>query len=206
MKDVKRARASAREEARKESLRSARAAVTRDRIAQAARKLFAERGYGATTLTEVAAEAGVAVQTVYAIYGSKSGILAELREALLHQPEATRLYEQAVAEPGRDRKLELFARSIRHRWQGGHDIVAANEQAGATEAAIRRDVDRVVATRRSGIKRLAHSMASGDDANRIYATLDSLTLPELYRELVEFHGWSPDAYENWLAAALKALA
>lgn len=52
--------------------RETQARATRERIVQAARKLFARNGYDATTLLAVAQEAAVAVQTVYATYGSKA--------------------------------------------------------------------------------------------------------------------------------------
>lgn len=54
------------------------AAHTRDDILSAARRLFAERGYSGTSIQDIAAEAGVAVQTIYSRLGSKSGMLFAL--------------------------------------------------------------------------------------------------------------------------------
>jgi AcrR family transcriptional regulator len=184
------------------SLRAERAQVTRRRIVAAARSLFAANGYAATTLTSIASEAGVAVQTVYAIYGSKAGILGALRESVLHQRDADAAFEEGLATPKLERKLELFARSIRFRWQHGHDIVVANEEAGRTDRAVKSEVDRAVAVRRRGIERLARTFG-GLDTGRIKAVLDTLTLPEVYRELVIVHNWSPDDFETWLASTLK---
>jgi TetR/AcrR family transcriptional regulator, regulator of autoinduction and epiphytic fitness len=172
--------------------------VTRLRIAEAARQLFAADGYGATTLAGIAREAGVAVQTVYAVYGSKAGILRALREGLVNQREADALFEAAVKERARERKLELFARSIRQRWEKGHDIVAANEEAARTDPGVKREVERILRVRRDGIARLARSI-SGTDSARAAAILDVLTLPEVYRELVHVHGWTADDFETWLA-------
>ena len=45
---------------------------TRRDIVQAARRLFAERGYAQTSVNDIAAEAGVALQTIYARLGSKA--------------------------------------------------------------------------------------------------------------------------------------
>src|SRR4051812_21569469 len=47
-------------------------------ILAAARRLFAERGYAATSINDIAADAGVAVQTIYARLGSKRGMLLAL--------------------------------------------------------------------------------------------------------------------------------
>src|SRR6266545_2689016 len=60
------------------SRRADKAKETRRRMLQAAGELFAEHGYGATTLQEVAARAGVAVQTIYFTFGNKRTLLKEL--------------------------------------------------------------------------------------------------------------------------------
>ena len=189
------------------TLRDERAQVTRRRIADAARVLFRTRGYGATTLQGVAEEAGVAVQTVYAVYGSKAGILHELRDTVLRQPAAEALYEEAISEAGAPRKLELFARSIRQRWESGHDVVAIHRDAGATDPSVRDEVEQVLGMRRRGIARLAQSMegklAPGADVRHVTAVIDALTLPEVYAELTEIGGWSADEFEGWLAKCLK---
>jgi len=187
----------------KTSLRADRAEVTRRRIAEAARRLFAVRGYGATTLQAVADEAGVAVQTVYAVYRSKPGILRELRESVLRQPQAGALYEAALSEPNPRRKIELFARSIRHRWEFGHDIVAVHEQAGRTDRSVYKEVEKVLAVRRNGITRLAQSFGTQVDPAHASAILEALTVPEVYRELVDINGWTPVEYELWLAKTLR---
>ena len=54
------------------------AQATRQAIVDAARKLFAERGYFATKVDDIAAEARVAPATVYAVPGGKQGLLSEL--------------------------------------------------------------------------------------------------------------------------------
>jgi TetR/AcrR family transcriptional regulator, regulator of autoinduction and epiphytic fitness len=192
---------------RRPSLRAERAAVTRRRIAEAARRLFVRDGYGATTLQAVADEAGVAVQTVYAVYGSKAGILRELREAIVRQPEAEALYQEAIAAPDAVATLDLFARSIRVRWEAGSDVVMIDREAGSTDSALRRETEAVYVRRRGGLAGLAAALegrlASGIDPARTAAILDVLTLPEVYAQLVCVHGWSPAAYETWLASTLR---
>ena len=189
------------------TLRDERAAVTRRRIADAARTLFGSRGYGATTLKAVADEAGVAVQTVYAVYGSKAGILHELRDTILRQPAAEALYEDAMSEAGTERKLELFASSIRRRWEFGHDVVAIHSNAAATDPSVRAEVEQVLGMRRAGIARFVRSLegqlAPAVDVAHATAILDALTLPEVYAELTDIGGWSADEFEAWLARCLK---
>lgn len=189
------------------SLRQERAAVTRRRIADAALTLFSARGYGATTLAAVAMEAGVAVQTVYAVYGSKAGILRALRERVVSHPEADALFEDALAARDAGRKLELFARSIRRRWEDGLDIVAIHADAARIDPALHDEVEQVLGRRRAGIARLGrsleHALPGSLDIARATAILDALTLPEIYVELVEIQRWTPEEFEAWLANSLR---
>ena len=189
------------------TLRDERAQVTRRRIADAARTLFRNRGYGATTLQAVAYEAGVAVQTVYAVYGSKAGILHELRDSVLRQPEADALFEEALRESDAEGKLKLFARSIRRRWEFGHDVVAIHGDAAATDASVRVEVEHVLERRRAGIDRLARTLegqlAPGIDLAHATAIIDALTLPEVYAELTDVAHWDADEFEGWLARSLR---
>ena len=191
------------------SLRAERATITRRRIEQTARSLFAARGYGATTLREVADEAGVAVQTVYAIYASKANILRALSQALSDDPRADAAYRAALGASDTHEALERFAHSIRLRWESGHDIVDISTDAASIDPAIREETERLLARRRAGIANLVRSMATRDlsfgDENRAVAVIDSLTLPALFGEFVTIHGWTADAYEEWLAEALPRL-
>jgi AcrR family transcriptional regulator len=201
MADVKPSRTT-----RRLTLREERARVTRQRIADAARRRFLRDGYAATTLAGIAAEAGVAVQTVYAVYGSKAGILDALRESAMSQPQAEALYAEAMAEPSDRRRLELFARSIRRRWELSGDVVAIHRDAATADPEVRAGVAATLERRRRGIGRLAATLGAAlrpeVDVAGAAAILDALTLPEVYAELVEVQGWTADAYEAWLAAAL----
>jgi TetR/AcrR family transcriptional regulator of autoinduction and epiphytic fitness len=95
--------------------RREQAAETRRQVLAAAKELFLERGYAATTMSEVAARAGVAVQTVYSAVGGKALLLKEVFDVTLvgddrpvpvsGRPEIARV----SAETNGRRKLELFA-------------------------------------------------------------------------------------------------
>src|SRR4029077_16171151 len=56
---------------------------TKDRMLEAALALFMEQGYDDTTIRQVAAAAGVAVQTVYFTFGNKSRLLAEVQDRVI---------------------------------------------------------------------------------------------------------------------------
>lgn len=193
------------------TLRAERAAVTRRRIAEAARRLFVRDGYGATTLHAIADEAGVAVQTVYAVYGSKATILRQLRDEVVFQPDADALAGAAMGQPDAGEldagaRLLLFARSIRIRWAAGGDVVMVDREAASTDPSLRAEQAAVYARRRAGLARLAASLEGGLvpglGVERATAILDALTLPDIYAELVGIHGWTPGEYESWLVETL----
>lgn len=183
--------------------------MTRRRIARAARTMFSSRGYAATTLLAIAVDAGVAVQTVYAVYGSKANILRALGEELVNDPAADAAYVEALAAPDAAQALTRFAHSIRLRWETGHDIVLIGADAASANPTIRAEMAGGVAARRRGIAALARSLAARDaglgDEARTAAVIDALTVPEVYANLVGAHAWTADAYETWLAAALRRL-
>jgi len=190
------------------TLRQERAAVTRRRILQAARLLFFRDGYAATTLRAVAAEAGVAVQTVYAVFGSKAAILAELRALVASLPEADDALRAAMRETTLEGRLAGFAHSIRRRWELAGDIVKVNEDAARADPEIRAGVESAQRRRHEGIRAFADALVrdrmAGTDSDRAAAIMDALTMYDLYAQLVGVHGWSADAYERWLSGQLLA--
>ncbi|HEU4426082.1 MAG TPA: helix-turn-helix domain-containing protein, partial [Pilimelia sp.] len=64
-------------------LREEQARRTRHAILDAARRLFGQRGYAGTTVAQIAAESGVAVDTVYAAAGPKPVLFRLLLETAI---------------------------------------------------------------------------------------------------------------------------
>jgi len=194
--------------ARRPTLREERAAVTRNRILDAARRRFFEDGYAATTLRAVAAEAGVAVQTVYAVFGSKAAILAELRALAVNLPEADAAGRAAAGEPTPERRLAGFAHSIRLRWELAGDIVRVNQDAVRVDPSLRPGIAAADARRRGGIaafvRGIETDLGAHIDVDRSIGVVNALTLYAVYEELISVQGWTPDAYEAWLADSLVA--
>ena len=97
-------------------VRGARTKNTRNKIVTAAAELFVVDGYHATTLEQIAARAGVAVQTVYFHFGNKRSVLKEAVDvaavgddepiAMLDRP----WLEEARAEPDPRKVIELWTR------------------------------------------------------------------------------------------------
>lgn len=179
--------------------------VTR-RVLDAARHPFFEDGYAATTVRAVAEEAGVAVQTVYAVFGSKAAILAELRALVVDLPEADVEFRAAMAESTPERRLARLAHSIRNRWELAGDIVRADQDAVRVDPSLRPGIAAADARRHGGIAALVRGIEAdlGDriDVDRSIGVVNALTLYAVYEELISVQGWTPDAYEAWLADSL----
>ena len=63
---------------------SAKGRQTREAIEQAARKLFAERGFHGTTLADITSAAGKSPAALYRYFADKEDLLAALAESFLH--------------------------------------------------------------------------------------------------------------------------
>lgn len=77
-------------------VRQKQAEDTKNRIADAAEKLITTNGYEQTTINEIAKKAGVATQTVYAIFNSKQGILMYLLKRGIEAADARVDYQSLI--------------------------------------------------------------------------------------------------------------
>lgn len=114
--------------------RAAQARETRADIAHAARRLFLAQGWAATTVREVAREAGVSVPTVYATYGNKAGLTRALADAADLSADAAPLLAELTA-PGATpaRQLAAMAGYDRRLFERAGDVIALLREAGRTE-------------------------------------------------------------------------
>ncbi|GEL20780.1 TetR/AcrR family transcriptional regulator [Pseudonocardia asaccharolytica] len=185
--------------------RQVQAAATRDRIADAARRLFAAAGYGATSMETIAAEAGVAVRTVYSAFGAKREILSLICERWLEHARARERTAEVFAEPDPVRRLRGAANWLRELYSAGFDVVlifeAATDESPETRALLR--------SKLAGRNEVMDAMiASLDDHLRVplpeaQAVYRALAAPGVYRELVEESGWTPGEFERWVGDALQ---
>jgi AcrR family transcriptional regulator len=187
--------------------RQRQALQTRRLIVEAATKLFLERGYGVTTMEAIAAEAGVAVSTVYAIFKNKRAFLREIRSDLLDQARTREIHEEARRQEDPELRLEMMAHQNRRQWEFGGSMIAIHEGAAAVDREAAAELNEVLSGRRRIMTRFVQEMKDALrpdlDASRATAILLALCQPAVYRELVEESGWSPGEYEAWLSEALK---
>ena len=186
--------------------RQRQALWTRRLIVDAAKGLFLERGYAATTMDAIAGEAGVAVSTVYAAFKNKRAILRAIREAWHEQTRAREINEEASREPDPERRLEMVANATRRQWETGGAVVAVYQGAAAADREAAAELKQALRGRRAALDRVVEGMKEALrpdlDEDRAAAILRALCRPEVYRELVGESGWSPNEYEAWLFKTL----
>jgi AcrR family transcriptional regulator len=187
--------------------RQRQALATQQLIVDTARELFLEQGYGTTTIDAISSRAGVAVSTVYAIYKNKRGILKAIREAW-HQESGQRdIYQEAAAQTDPARWLEFAAHATRRQWETGAPMTAIYASAAAVDAEAAAELQEALTGRRTNmahtIRQSPLTLHASSDPEHMIAIFLALTRSEVYQELVDVAGWSPDAYESWLADTLK---
>jgi len=191
--------------------RQQQAADTRQAILNAAQKLFEQQGYPVTTIEAIAAEAGVALKTVYLACTTKSGLLRGLWDLLLKgdqdsAPVAERpWYREIIDEPDPERQLRLNARNAR----------AVKVRIGALLEVIRNAA--VVDTDSAALWNLIqsdfydnqgaiveslhrkHALRPQLDVTQATDILWTLNHPDVWLLLVGTRGWTPDQFERWFA-------
>jgi AcrR family transcriptional regulator len=196
-------------------LRRGQAAATRIAIIAAATRLFVERGYGATSIDDIAREAGVSRATVFSAVGQKAVLLKTAYDvALVGDDEPVPMPQRPWAQGVRR------AATVPDMLEAYADLVVLlGERIGAISEAIRgaaavdpeaRDVlakiddERLVGARnivamageRGGIR-------AGLDPSSAADAVWVLNDPALYVRLVDRRGWSRAAFRDWLAAGLR---
>lgn len=183
--------------------RQRQAEQTRTRITRAARRVFSAKGYGAATIADVAKAAGVAVPTVYKLYGNKRTLLAAVSEAWTQQ-FAPRRDDDIPSDPAD--AIRWWAATARRQWETGLDVGMIYAGAVASEPEVRKELAPRLAARRHiigvVIDRLAPVLKAGVSPDAAAAIASALTLPEVYRDLVRDWSWTPQAYEEWVVHTL----
>jgi AcrR family transcriptional regulator len=192
----------------------ARTRLARRAVVEAARTLFVDRGYGATTIEAVSDRSDVPPATVYRLFSSKLGILKALLDVsitgddqalpLLDRPEVAALF----AEPDPEKLLAGFARinvGINERSGQIYQILAS---AACSEPEAADLLGRYTQQRQQGQGQIARALAragalradrrESDAADIIHVFMS----PEVYRLFVTDRGWSRARYERWLKNAL----
>jgi AcrR family transcriptional regulator len=196
--------------------RRSQAEATQRRILDAARVLFLERPYAATSMADIAAAAGVAVQTVYnAIGGGKAALTKRVWDVTLAgdldpAPLDARAEVQALfAEPVPSRKLTRYAalsRQLYERLGPLARVVRAGAAAGDEDLQVL--LETVERERLLGTARIAAHLSAVDalrpglDVERAGHRLWVVNAGEIGDGLILRCGWTLDEYQAWMSETM----
>ena len=192
----------------------ARTRLARRAVIDAARTLFLERGYGATTIDAISALSDVPPATVYRLFSSKRGILKALLDISIGGdndavPMADRPpVRSLLADPNPKDMVAGFvgiAAQVNSRTAAIYRILVSAAASDPDAATLLDDLTR---QRQEGQGRVARALARARalrptlrerDAGDI---IHALVSPEVYGLLVVDRGWPPERYETWLTETL----
>jgi AcrR family transcriptional regulator len=196
--------------------RREQAAATRRAILEAAQRLFERDGYAATSVPAIAAEAGVALKTVYVAFETKANLLTTLWEARLAEGEEAipvlerAWYRRLLAEPDPEAKLGILAAQARDvKTRSGALLEVIRNAAGADPeiaALWSRIQTKLLDVQRSVVEQLneTDALAPGLDLGNATDILWTLNHPTVWHLLVRERGWTAEQYERWLRDAFHS--
>lgn len=193
------------------SRREQQAAETRRLILTAARRLFSQQGYGATSIAQIAREAGVAIPTIYTSVGTKRDLLSSLNELAAADADVRQLVPRMLATQDPAELIALQTRLSRGLSEKAGDIIRAMETAATADPDLAGPYQAGTQRHRSGtratIVRLANLGALRDamTIDHAAALMDVMLTAGSWRTLTEFHGLSFDEAENLLTDSLTRL-
>lgn len=201
-------------------VRRAQAANTRARIIEAAQRLFIDRGYAATTIPAIAAEAGVAVETVYRSASGKAGLLREAVRAAVaggvHRADVPVIERPAIRriidEPDPVQQLRMYAATQPGIWSRVGPLLRVLDAAANSEPSLRELREQIAAERRDGLRgglgtllEQRGVLRAGLTAQRAGDIVYTVCGLANYQALVTECGWTHEEYEGWLTGTLVAL-
>lgn len=196
--------------------RKARAQQTRAEICDAARRLFEERGYGPTTIADIARSASVSPETIFKAFGSKSALLgAVVTAAVRGDAEATPLRRRPVidairAEHDPRRQLAMYGALLADVNPRLAPLIRVLREAASGDPDTAAVLGSLNANRLDGMSEFAGllydrgALRSGVSRAEARDVLWTLNSPELYQLLVIERGWSARRYGKWVAEQLAA--
>jgi AcrR family transcriptional regulator len=192
----------------------ARTRLARAAVVEAARSLFLERGYGATTMEAISEGADVPAATVYRLFSSKLGILKSLLDVSIGGDDQDVAFadrppvQDLLGHPDPRQQVAGFVAvtvQVNQRVAPLYRILVSAAGVDPDAAAL---LDELTRQRQQGQRVIAKALARAgalraDLTERAAAdVIHAVLSPELYRLLVVDRGWKLDRYQRWLTDLL----
>ena len=192
--------------------RREQALATRSAVVEAALRLFTTDGYAATTIQAIAHQAGVAVPTVYSVFGTKRELLREALEAavsgnaaalpLAEHPEAAALAQERDPR----RRAAMDAAMVAKVTPRIVPLVRVLREAARVDPDFAPTAAAITAQRRAdmvaAVRVLGGDVGVHMPLEDAVGTLYTLYSPDVFTALTEDLGWSAKRYQRWVATML----
>lgn len=180
--------------------RQRQAEATRQEILAAARRLFAEQGYAATSMTDIAREAETGVQTIYDSVGPKRAVLLAINDLLDAEAGVPELAVQIYETEDPREMIRGIVRMMRGFQEFCGDIVPTLFGVAAAEPDIAAIIDQSHDRHDGGVRWIVSRIEA---QGRLRSDLDTEQAVAIFggiswlssMEFVGHYGWSLDEYE-----------
>lgn len=189
-------------------LRREQAALTRRRILEAADDLFGADGYVRTTINEIAQRAGVASDTVYAVFGSKGRVLTALLDMhLVHGADVSNELDLPEAKAIRDEsdqrsQIALYVRFLIDALDRIGRVYAIMRSAATVDDEMSSIYSEMQMYRARNLDKIVGWIAKNGrlrvTRKRAGEIMWALASPDLASMLRDQRGWSSEEYAQWL--------
>ncbi|MGW0043100.1 TetR/AcrR family transcriptional regulator [Rhodococcus sp. NPDC003348] len=200
--------------AHRSTLRAEQAARTRVTVLDAATRCFLRDGYAATTMKQIAAEAGVAPQTVFAQGGKSTLLLAAVDRALTGDDEQVALRDRdfllgVVTARSKSAKLAALRRVVETRPADEAGLIREFRRAAGGDVEVAAAWTDYEQRRYSDMHALVasfeHLLRDGVDVDGATDVMWSVFTSATGDMFVQGRGWSTAEYARWLADAVDRL-
>jgi AcrR family transcriptional regulator len=191
-------------------LREAQTERTRSAVLDAAAQLFEERGWKGTGMRDIAATAGVAVETVYAKFGSKTELLKQALDIAvvgdtapvpLAERSAFRRLNDGSAADRIHAATEMLV-GVRQRTARMRRVLNQAAEGNSQLTALLADV---YVSERESVRQASLLVARRDVSDHDVDALFAILSTEPFLLLTEVRGWSVTAYQAWTARMIRAV-
>lgn len=197
------------------SRRQEQARQTHLAILRAAHDLFVTKGYGRTTITDIAAAANVSPELIYATFRSKAGLLPRVWDITIGGDDEDVVFHERPeiralrAEPDLEKRLRMWARTQVVTARRMAPFLLALQGAAASEPAAADMLAEIGRQRLAGMTVMAtEAAATGQLGVSMEQCRDfawSLTDGVLWHRLVVERGWTDEEFGDWLGEMYVAV-
>jgi AcrR family transcriptional regulator len=177
-------------------------------VLDAARELFVAHGWGGTGMRDVAAAAGVALETVYSHFSSKRGLLRAVADTAVVGDDATpplaaRAEFRAIGEGRRPARIRAAARLLTAVQVRTAPIATLLRRAAAADNEIAEMLQSTRERQRSDVASAFELIVGRAPTRSERDGAWAIASPEVYLLLVEESAWTAQEYEAWVADTLE---